>query len=334
MPFAATGADLVNNFYLTGIQELYHIGNRSVRRRMDSIGHVHLGSYTVSGPGGRTTVSVADFAEPEWVRGARKAGRLMIESPTTTRVAVAQAGKYRAPGHLFPGRTLRQPAAWRVRQRPASSLLRAPPDSGGRQRQLRTERRRDRTPGGDKHHCLRFRADPRHLERRHRGRVDDALSTPRLQGLEGRRDVRAGLRPHVARHLERPEEVYFFSWEGTSRNWKLPADWGDVPRATLYPLTPDGRGQGVPIAIKECAAFARAPAAGSLRPRPGSKMICGSPRTRGKCRLSLRESRDYRGAKGDTYSHVGPWPHGPHCGGGSTEYLHDFPILPFSGGFE
>ena len=93
--FRGDWADLVNNFYLTGIQELYHIGNRSVRRRMDSIGHVHLGSYTVSGPGGKATVSVADFAEPDWVRrGARKIGRLMIESPTTTRVSVSQAGNY------------------------------------------------------------------------------------------------------------------------------------------------------------------------------------------------------------------------------------------------
>ena len=43
----------------------------------------------------------------------------------------------------------------------------------------------------------------------------------------------------------------FFSWDGTNRTRKLPAHWGDVPRATLYPLTPDGRGPGVPIAIED-----------------------------------------------------------------------------------
>jgi len=47
------------------------------------------------------------------------------------------------------------------------------------------------------------------------------------------------------------KKIYFYSWDGTQRTWKLPADWGDVPRATLYPLTPDGRGKGVPIAIKD-----------------------------------------------------------------------------------
>ena len=44
---------------------------------------------------------------------------------------------------------------------------------------------------------------------------------------------------------------YFFSWGGTGRPWKLPADWNDVPRATLYPLTPEGRGKGLPIAIND-----------------------------------------------------------------------------------
>ncbi len=71
------------------------------------------------------------------------------------------------------------------------------------------------------------------------------------------------------------KKIYFFSWDGTSRNWKLPADWSDVPLATLYPLTPDGRGKGVPIAIKE-RDFAVAPAAGSLHPRSGHKMTRGS----------------------------------------------------------
>jgi len=47
------------------------------------------------------------------------------------------------------------------------------------------------------------------------------------------------------------KKSYFYSYEGTSRTWKLPADWGDVPRATLYPLTPDGRGKGVPVAIQD-----------------------------------------------------------------------------------
>jgi len=41
-PFRGDWTDLANNFYLTTIQELHHIGHRAARKRMDSIGHVHL----------------------------------------------------------------------------------------------------------------------------------------------------------------------------------------------------------------------------------------------------------------------------------------------------
>ena len=103
-PFRGDWADLINNFYLITIQELYHIGNRSVRRRSDSIGAVHLGSYTVSGPGGAVAVSVPDFVEPQWKReAARKSGRHMIENPVTTRVTVPQAGKYALKVNCFLG---------------------------------------------------------------------------------------------------------------------------------------------------------------------------------------------------------------------------------------
>ena len=47
------------------------------------------------------------------------------------------------------------------------------------------------------------------------------------------------------------KKIYFFSWDGTRRAWKLPSDWGTPGRATLYPLTPDGRGQGVHLEIKD-----------------------------------------------------------------------------------
>jgi len=47
------------------------------------------------------------------------------------------------------------------------------------------------------------------------------------------------------------KKIYFFSWDGTHRTWKLPSDWGAVPRARLYPLTPDGRGRGVPLQVHD-----------------------------------------------------------------------------------
>ena len=49
------------------------------------------------------------------------------------------------------------------------------------------------------------------------------------------------------------KKMYFYSWYGTSRTWKLPEDWSDVGTALLYPLTPDGRGEPLrlPIADRE-----------------------------------------------------------------------------------
>jgi len=67
-PFRGDWTDLANNFYLTTIQELHHIGHRAARKRMDSIGHVHLGAYTLSGPGGTFKVSFPDFSDLEKYR--------------------------------------------------------------------------------------------------------------------------------------------------------------------------------------------------------------------------------------------------------------------------
>jgi hypothetical protein len=52
------------------------------------------------------------------------------------------------------------------------------------------------------------------------------------------------------------KKIYFFSWDGTSRAWKLPQDWASVKKATLYPLGPDGRGEVVPMTIGEDARLA------------------------------------------------------------------------------
>jgi hypothetical protein len=47
------------------------------------------------------------------------------------------------------------------------------------------------------------------------------------------------------------KKIYFYSWDGTDRSWKLPQDWASVPQATLYPLTPDGRVAGIPVTIAD-----------------------------------------------------------------------------------
>ena len=47
------------------------------------------------------------------------------------------------------------------------------------------------------------------------------------------------------------KKIYFFSWDGTQRPWKIPPDWASINKATLYPLTPTGRGQGIPLLVND-----------------------------------------------------------------------------------
>ena len=47
------------------------------------------------------------------------------------------------------------------------------------------------------------------------------------------------------------KKIYFFSWDGTRRAWKLPQDWATVKEATLYPLTPEGRGKGIALPLND-----------------------------------------------------------------------------------
>ncbi len=44
-------------------------------------------------------------------------------------------------------------------------------------------------------------------------------------------------------------KVYFYSKDGCARTWTLPEEWADTATATLYPLTPDGRGAPHPISV-------------------------------------------------------------------------------------
>ena len=47
------------------------------------------------------------------------------------------------------------------------------------------------------------------------------------------------------------KKIYFYSWDGTARTWKLPQNWAAVKNGTLYPLTPDGRGKGIPLQVSD-----------------------------------------------------------------------------------
>lgn len=49
------------------------------------------------------------------------------------------------------------------------------------------------------------------------------------------------------------QKVYFFSWDGCRRPWRLPLPWAGATKATLHPLTPQGRGAPLCLEIKDGA---------------------------------------------------------------------------------
>ncbi len=47
------------------------------------------------------------------------------------------------------------------------------------------------------------------------------------------------------------KKIYFFSWDGTSRAWKLPEEWRSLNAVTVYPLTVAGRGAPASLPVHE-----------------------------------------------------------------------------------
>ncbi len=250
-PFRGDWADLVNNFYLTTIQELYHIGNRSVRQRIDSIGHVHLGTYTVTSPAGAVTVAVYDFDVPEWQRkSSQEVKRVMIYGTRTTKVNMDRAGKYALKVTCYlGGRSGNPQLGIYVNGRHHRSFDHLPILEGGTGYEL--EAGEIELQAGE--NTIAF--DSGVISAKWSDGTQAEWTTPSLHtGLRFWKDDVVFAEDYDRMWPDTwsgQKKIYFYSWDGTKRAWKLPADWGNVPRATLYPLTPDGRGPGVPIAIKD-----------------------------------------------------------------------------------
>ena len=47
------------------------------------------------------------------------------------------------------------------------------------------------------------------------------------------------------------KKIYFYSRDGTQRSWKLPSPWADLKTVTLYPLTSKGRGSGGGLMVQD-----------------------------------------------------------------------------------
>lgn len=253
-PFRGDWIDLVNNFYLTGIQELYHIGKGNVRTQTFSrIGVLHVKQFTFTAPDGtETVIPVVDTlppTTPDWVIKQAKANeRLMIESPLAMRIQAPQAGTYR---FRFTGTI------------PANGTGAMNVYVNGRLQGTKLE---IGFPNMDWHEVemgeLALEAGENTVM------IDSGPiyakwsdgTTARWQSPSlGTGFTVTNGDVTFAQDYDRmwpdtwsgQRKIYFYSWDGTNRTWKLPQDWAADSKATLYPLTPNGRGKGQALTIAD-----------------------------------------------------------------------------------
>ena len=206
-PYRGDWADLVNNFYLITIQELDHIGKGGVRTTRNRPGTAHLRqlAFTPVAGGEKIAVEAAEFfPEGNVRREVAKNRDLMLETPLTAGFTVAREGKYRLSAELF------SPDAAAI-----NVYLGGP--RGGDHRPAAENRKgldhlrdgRGAVVAGKANRSHRRWAAVRPVDRRHAGRLDDALPGRRPARHQRRHDLRPGLRPHVARHVERAAQDLF-----------------------------------------------------------------------------------------------------------------------------
>jgi hypothetical protein len=260
-PFRGDWIDLVNGFYLTGIQELYHIGKGNVRTSVyNKIGVLHIGNFVLVDPSGKATeipaVDCLPPCFPQWaVKSVRQYGRVMLENTLITRFPAPQAGKYRLKVHGgIPARAAAALNVYVDRQRQLRVLgisFKNPDD-------LSQEFDLGEITLHEGENILSV--DPGPIYARWSDGTVALWETPSLG--KGFKVANGGVT--FADDYDRmwpdtwsgQKKVYFFSWDGTHRVWKLPREWASVTTATLYPLGPDGRGKAVPMTIGEDARLA------------------------------------------------------------------------------
>lgn len=99
-PFRGDWIDLVNNFYLSGIQELYHIGKGNYRTAtFQKIGQLHIEKYGITDPSGKesfiTTTELIPADAPDWLRkSVMTYGRRMLEGSVKMTYNAPEAGAY------------------------------------------------------------------------------------------------------------------------------------------------------------------------------------------------------------------------------------------------
>ena len=105
-PYRGDWADLVNNFYLISIQELYHIGKGNTRTlRYSKPGIAHLRQFTLTDIESKEeqAIEIADFL-PEGSyqkRNALASRDFMLENPLTATITPKKAGTYHLKMEYF-----------------------------------------------------------------------------------------------------------------------------------------------------------------------------------------------------------------------------------------
>jgi len=260
-PFRGDWIDLVNDFYLTGIQELYHIGKGNVRIAVrETIGYLHFRKLILTDPNGKeTTILVQDCLPPsfpEWkVKGVRESGVVMLETPLVTCFNASHAGKYRLKFYGNPGGRETGDLNVYVNQQRQLNLTAIP---------FKNQPYPQEIDLGDLilnagENIISVDSGP--IYAKWSDGTEAVWETPSIgkgfkvtNGDVTFADDYDRMWPDT---WSGQKKIYFFSWNGTKRTWKLPQDWFKVKKAMLYPLTPDGRGKGVPLAIADCSVAAR-----------------------------------------------------------------------------
>ena len=272
-PFRGDWADLVNNFYLTGIQDLYFIGKGAVRTAIfNQDEKFHFAKIILTGPDGQKSIlNYSDFVSPKvgpfWIKMlADQGGYLTLGTPFNARSKWHGLflGAYSAPTSLTTHFTIPKAGKYKVQIVGGGSAGAMNIYANGQfQRMLSQLASNVQTDTGQTYDAgeIQFQAgsnlvtiDSGPLYARWSDGTEAIWTTPGIyKGLKiTNGDV------ILADDYDRmwpdtwsgQKKTYFFSWDGTHRTWKLPLDWASVSHATLYPLTPNGRGSGITVNIK------------------------------------------------------------------------------------
>lgn len=248
-PFRGDWADLLGNFYLTGIQELYHIGKGNVRTAtFNKLGALHVNGLALVGDDGAALeipLSGALSAYPTWKHDdVKKTGVIMLEWPLVAKVRVARAGTYR----------LRCSAT----KDNARGALNVYVD----QRHVQTAADATLAPTPFLSQGVELTA----------GEHEVAIDAGPLYACWNDGTVACWKTPYLGRGLRiangdvvfaedydrmwpdtwsGQEKIHLFSWNGTKRTWTLPAAWAGKTTVQVVPLTPDGRGTPEKMAVSK-----------------------------------------------------------------------------------